>query len=46
MDRSKNKLQSMLDDAMHNAKPIWKVSNLTETEYRYYIKKNMQNHLL
>ena len=34
MDPSKNELQSMLGDAMHNAIPIWKVLNLTETEYK------------
>ena len=34
MDPSKNKLQCMLDDAMRNAIPIWKVLNLTETEYK------------
>ena len=34
MDPSKNELQSMLGDAMHNAIPIQKVLNLTEAEYK------------
>ena len=44
MDPSKNKLQSMLDDAMHNAIPIWKVLNLTETEYKEKYAKTFVIH--
>ena len=41
MDPSKNKLQSTLDDAMHNAILIWKVLNLTETEFMKKICKTI-----